>query len=143
MSGALTNLFGFGPSCDIRIALDGENDRLRTRFRAANMSPTPTSSSSTNTADAGTSSSSSSLSSSPPAAATASSSGRFADGMLIYSNGEEIKGEVVLLPKNTSKNGMEHLGINVQLLGQVELFFDKGNYYDIFKRASIFIYHYY
>lgn len=45
---------------------------------------------------------------------------------LLYTEGESIKGKV-----NVSiKDKLEHQGIKVEFLGQIELYYDRGNHYD-------------
>ena len=112
---SLSSLFGFGPSCDIHINLEEQDKRLRTKKSVNNYNNNNNNNKSSIT-------------------------GSSSEGLLIYSQGEEIRGEVTIIPRNINSSstslGLEHMGITVTLLGQVELFFDKGNYYDLFKRTS-------
>ena len=113
MAGAL-NFFGFGPACDVQVVLDGEDERLRTRFRATGAGAA--------------------VSGGDGKAAAGGGGGEKTTGMLIYSQGDTVSGVVKVIPR--AGKPVDHLGIQVQLLGQIELFFDKGNYYDLFRRAS-------
>ncbi|CAN1837568.1 Vacuolar protein sorting-associated protein 26A [Linum perenne] len=46
----------------------------------------------------------------------------------LYQSQENIAGEVVVEPTQGKK--IEHNGIKIELLGQIELYFDRGNFYD-------------
>ncbi|CAL9753822.1 unnamed protein product [Musa acuminata subsp. burmannicoides] len=46
----------------------------------------------------------------------------------IFESKENIVGEVIIEPTQGKK--VEHNGIKIELLGQIELYFDKGNFYD-------------
>ncbi|CAL9162742.1 unnamed protein product [Musa hybrid cultivar] len=46
----------------------------------------------------------------------------------IFESKENIVGEVIIEPSQGKK--VEHNGIKIELLGQIELYFDKGNFYD-------------
>ncbi|CAN0898733.1 Vacuolar protein sorting-associated protein 26A [Linum grandiflorum] len=46
----------------------------------------------------------------------------------LYQSQENIAGEVVVEPTQGKK--VEHNGIKIELLGQIELYFDRGNFYD-------------
>ncbi|CAI0453083.1 unnamed protein product [Linum tenue] len=46
----------------------------------------------------------------------------------LYQSQEIIAGEVVVEPAQGKK--VEHNGIKIELLGQIELYFDRGNFYD-------------
>ncbi|XP_047315986.1 vacuolar protein sorting-associated protein 26A-like [Impatiens glandulifera] len=46
----------------------------------------------------------------------------------VFQNQENISGEVVIDPHRGKK--VEHLGVKIELLGQIELYFDRGNFYD-------------
>jgi len=47
--------------------------------------------------------------------------------MLLYTEGEAVKGRVVVSVKDKK---IEHNGIKIEFLGQIELYYDRGNYYD-------------
>ena len=119
MAGVL-GVFGFGPACEVQVVLDGEDERLRTRFRASGAGA----------AVAGAAASGAD----GKAGAGGAGGGEKPAGLLIYSQGETVSGVVRGVPR--AGKPVDHLGIQVQLLGQIELFFDKGNYYDLFRRAS-------
>lgn len=123
---AFASVLGFGPVCDVRVTLDGEADRLKTKRRGATAvsaaSAAPSSLADTGENGGGGGSGASST--------TTTGGGA---GLCIYSKGEGVSGTVYVTPRVGKV--VEHLGITVQLLGQVELFFDKGNYYDIFRRT--------
>ena len=122
MSG-FASVLGFGPVCDVRVTLDGEADRLKTKRRGA-TAVSAASAAPSSLADTGENGGGSGASS------TTTTGGA---GLCIYSKGEGVSGTVYVTPRVGKV--VEHLGITVQLLGQVELFFDKGNYYDIFRRT--------
>ncbi|KAK4784943.1 hypothetical protein SAY86_001632 [Trapa natans] len=46
----------------------------------------------------------------------------------LFQNQESIIGEVIIEPLQGKK--LEHTGVKIELLGQIELLFDKGNFYD-------------
>ncbi|KAE8735547.1 Vacuolar protein sorting-associated protein 26B [Hibiscus syriacus] len=46
----------------------------------------------------------------------------------LFQNQENIVGEVVIEPIHGKK--VEHNGVKIELLGQIELYFDRGNFYD-------------
>lgn len=46
----------------------------------------------------------------------------------LFQSQENIVGEVVLEPLQGKK--LEHNGVKIELLGQIELYFDRGNFYD-------------
>ncbi|KAI5603118.1 hypothetical protein POPTR_001G222500v4 [Populus trichocarpa] len=46
----------------------------------------------------------------------------------LFQSQENIVGEVVIEPVQGKK--VEHNGVKIELLGQIELYFDRGNYYD-------------
>ncbi|KAI4308268.1 hypothetical protein L6164_031360 [Bauhinia variegata] len=46
----------------------------------------------------------------------------------LFQNQESIVGEVIIKPMHGKK--VEHNGVKIELLGQIELFFDRGNFYD-------------
>ncbi|GKU93575.1 hypothetical protein SLEP1_g7161 [Rubroshorea leprosula] len=46
----------------------------------------------------------------------------------LFQSQENIVGEVVLEPVQGKK--VEHNGVKIELLGQIELYFDRGNFYD-------------
>ncbi|KAK4741949.1 hypothetical protein SAY87_025537 [Trapa incisa] len=46
----------------------------------------------------------------------------------LFQSQESIMGEVVVEPFQGKK--LEHTGVKIELLGQIELYFDKGNFYD-------------
>ncbi|XP_078431217.1 vacuolar protein sorting-associated protein 26B-like [Wolffia australiana] len=46
----------------------------------------------------------------------------------LFQNHENISGEVSIKPYSGKK--IEHTGIKIELLGQIELYFDRGNFYD-------------
>lgn len=46
----------------------------------------------------------------------------------LYKDGDTVKGEVVVTP--SVGKVVEHQGIKVELLGQIEVYYDRGNFYD-------------
>ncbi|XP_034918597.2 vacuolar protein sorting-associated protein 26A, partial [Populus alba] len=46
----------------------------------------------------------------------------------LFQSQENIVGEVVIEPVQGKK--VEHNGVKIELLGQIEMYFDRGNYYD-------------
>ncbi|KAL8136654.1 hypothetical protein V2J09_002655 [Rumex salicifolius] len=46
----------------------------------------------------------------------------------LFQSQENIVGEVHIEPTHGKK--VEHIGVKIELLGQIELYFDKGNFYD-------------
>ncbi|GKV28834.1 hypothetical protein SLEP1_g37828 [Rubroshorea leprosula] len=46
----------------------------------------------------------------------------------LFQSQENIVGEVVIEPVQGKK--VEHNGVKIELLGQIELYFDRGNFYD-------------
>ncbi|PKI73276.1 hypothetical protein CRG98_006214 [Punica granatum] len=46
----------------------------------------------------------------------------------LFQSQESIIGEVVIEPLQGKK--LEHTGVKIELLGQIELYFDRGNFYD-------------
>ncbi|KAJ4840608.1 Vacuolar protein sorting-associated protein 26B [Turnera subulata] len=46
----------------------------------------------------------------------------------LFQNQDNIVGQVVIEPTQGKK--LEHTGIKIELLGQIELYFDRGNFYD-------------
>ncbi|TYI73520.1 hypothetical protein E1A91_D07G134600v1 [Gossypium mustelinum] len=46
----------------------------------------------------------------------------------LFQSQESIVGEVVIEPVHRKK--VEHNGVKIELLGQIELYFDRGNFYD-------------
>lgn len=46
----------------------------------------------------------------------------------LYCDGESVKGSVTLRPKDGKR--MEHSGIKVQFIGNIEMFFDRGTHYE-------------
>jgi len=45
-----------------------------------------------------------------------------------YIGNEDVKGSVCIKPKDGKR--IEHLGIKIELIGQIELYYDRGNHYD-------------
>ena len=126
---AFASVLGFGPVCDVRVTLDGEADRLKTKRRGA-TAVSAASAAPSSLAESGENGGGGGVGGSGASSTTTTTGGT---GLCIYSKGEGVSGTVYVTPR-TGKV-VEHLGITVQLLGQVELFFDKGNYYDIFRRT--------
>jgi len=50
------------------------------------------------------------------------------DTLALFTSGDTISGQVHLTPVPGKK--VEHLGVKIELLGQIELYFDRGNTYD-------------
>mmetsp|Transcript_32771 Transcript_32771/g.52530 ORF Transcript_32771/g.52530 Transcript_32771/m.52530 type:complete len:298 (-) Transcript_32771:10-903(-) len=50
------------------------------------------------------------------------------DTLALFTNGDTISGHVHLTPSSGKK--VEHLGVKIEVLGQIELYFDRGNAYD-------------
>ncbi|KMZ76526.1 Vacuolar protein sorting-associated protein 26B [Zostera marina] len=46
----------------------------------------------------------------------------------LFQSKENITGEVIIAPY--TKKNVEHLGVKIELLGQIELYFDKGKFHD-------------
>ncbi|KAK7306830.1 hypothetical protein VNO77_44790 [Canavalia gladiata] len=46
----------------------------------------------------------------------------------LFQSQENLVGEVIIEPANGKK--IEHNGVKIELLGQIELYFDRGNFYD-------------
>ncbi|KAL5583088.1 hypothetical protein UlMin_015530 [Ulmus minor] len=46
----------------------------------------------------------------------------------LFQSQENIAGEVVIEPVQGKK--LDHIGVKIELLGQIELYFDRGNFYD-------------
>ncbi|GMP99242.1 hypothetical protein CsSME_00046787 [Camellia sinensis var. sinensis] len=46
----------------------------------------------------------------------------------LFQSQENIVGEVLIEPQQGKK--VEHTGVKIELLGQIELYFDRGNFYD-------------
>ncbi|ONK63862.1 uncharacterized protein A4U43_C07F19700 [Asparagus officinalis] len=46
----------------------------------------------------------------------------------LFQNHETLTGEVIIEPFHGKK--VEHIGVKIELLGQIELYFDKGRFYD-------------
>ena len=46
----------------------------------------------------------------------------------LYQDGETVKGSVVIRPKDGKK--LDHTGIKVNLIGSIEMFYDRGNHYE-------------
>ncbi|KAK8156393.1 vacuolar protein sorting-associated protein 26B-A [Phyllosticta citrichinensis] len=46
----------------------------------------------------------------------------------LYMDGESVKGQVTIRPKDGKR--LEHMGIKVQFIGTIEMFFDRGNHYE-------------
>ncbi|CAB4038494.1 vacuolar sorting-associated 26B-like, partial [Paramuricea clavata] len=49
--------------------------------------------------------------------------------LLLYYDGETVKGKVKVNLKNPGKK-LEHHGIKIELVGQIELFYDRGNHHE-------------
>jgi len=46
----------------------------------------------------------------------------------LYKDGDTVRGEVSIIPNGGKK--FDHQGIKVELLGQIEVYYDRGNFYD-------------
>ncbi|KAI3331843.1 vacuolar protein sorting-associated protein 26-domain-containing protein [Xylariaceae sp. AK1471] len=46
----------------------------------------------------------------------------------LYMDGESVRGQATIRPKDSKK--LEHMGIKVQFIGTIEMFFDRGNHYE-------------
>ncbi|KAI3623711.1 Vacuolar protein sorting-associated protein 26 [Malassezia furfur] len=46
----------------------------------------------------------------------------------VYFDGESVRGTVVVQPRNAKR--LQHDGIKIELIGCIELFFDRGNHYE-------------
>jgi len=56
------------------------------------------------------------------------------DHLLVYTDGEEVRGKVVV----QAKKKLEHLGMKVELIGEIELVYDRGNHYDFLRLEKVF-----
>jgi len=63
--------------------------------------------------------------STPPTANVPAEGGKKVE-LPLFLGGESVQGEVKIAPKDGKK--MEHIGIKIELLGQIELFHEKGNF---------------
>eukprot|EP00105_Crassostrea_gigas_P035902 XP_019920050.1 PREDICTED: vacuolar protein sorting-associated protein 26B isoform X2 [Crassostrea gigas] len=84
------SFFGFGPSADIEIVLDGQDSRKTAEIKTEDGKK---------------------------------------EKHLLYYDGETVAGKVnVTMKKAGSK--MEHQGIKIEFIGQIELYYDRGNHHE-------------
>jgi len=53
--------------------------------------------------------------------------------LLVFTNGDPVKGRVSLKPSKA----VEHLGIKLQFIGEIELIYDRGNHHDFITKESV------
>lgn len=132
------SFFGFGPPLSIKVLLHGTSSSSSSSAASAGnpdllvLDAPPASSAPSSSSPQGSPSSSSDV---PRALVKTKGGAASQDGassqdnlLPMYTTGDTVKGTVTIKP--TSNKKVEHQGIRIELLGQVELFFDRGNYYD-------------
>ena len=110
----MASFFGFASPLVVDVRLDGVGD---------DNSLAVASSSSGAAADPST------PSATPRAMVPFKKEGGGTETLPLYTTGDTVKGTVVVRTAAANKR-VEHQGIRVELLGQIELFFDRGNFYD-------------
>jgi len=53
--------------------------------------------------------------------------------LLVFSNGDAVKGKVTLKPSKS----MEHVGMKLQFIGEIELIYDRGNHHDFVSQEKV------
>lgn len=50
------------------------------------------------------------------------------DELCLFTNNEDVSGSIDIVP--AGGKSLEHMGIKIELIGQIELFYDRGNHYE-------------
>ncbi|ODN04844.1 Vacuolar protein sorting-associated protein 26B [Orchesella cincta] len=90
------NFFGFGPSADIDIVLDGQDTRKTAEIKTEDGKK---------------------------------------ERHLLYFDGEHVSGKVHIHIRKPGSR-LEHFGIKVELFGQIELYYDRGNHHNFLHIAK-------
>jgi len=53
--------------------------------------------------------------------------------LLVFTNGDAVKGKITL----TSNKSVEHLGMKLQFIGEIELVYDRGNHHDFITQEKV------